>query len=75
MRRFVTISIIVGMLFCVLDGIINANPVAVSLYAVFTPVARQSINVVAGLLIDMAYRFILAGCSSCSHGAFPAQPV
>jgi hypothetical protein len=44
-----------------MDGIINGNRLAQELYAIYKPISRQSINVIAGLGIDLAYGFILAG--------------
>ena len=73
MRRYIIISIISGILFGLLDGVIHANPVAVDLYAVFTPLARQSINVPAGLLIDLAYGFILAGLFLLLYQSLPGS--
>ena len=73
MRRYIIISIISGILFGLLDGVIHANPVAMDLYAVFTPLARQSINVPAGLLIDLAYGFILAGLFLLLYQSLPGS--
>jgi hypothetical protein len=61
MRRYIVVSIVSGLLFGLLDGFINANPVAMNLYTVFSPIARASVNVPAGIVIDLAYGFILAG--------------
>ena len=54
-------SVAGGLLFGLMDGLINANPLAVRLFAVFKPISRTSINVPAGIMIDLAYGFILAG--------------
>jgi len=59
--RFILVSIGSGILFGVLDGLINANPLARRLYEVFEPIARETINVPAGLAIDLVYGFALAG--------------
>jgi len=71
MRRFIIISIASGVLFGLLDGFINANPIAVNLYAVFIPLARQSINVPAGIVIDFMYGFILAGLFLLLYQSLP----
>jgi hypothetical protein len=60
MTGYIIVSIISGILFGILDGLINANPMAVKLYEVYKPIARTSINFVAGIIIDLAYGFILA---------------
>lgn len=66
-------SIAGGLLFGLLDGLINANPLAVRLYAVFKPIARTSINVPAGLVIDLVYGFILAELFLLLYPALPGQ--
>jgi hypothetical protein len=48
-------------LFGILDGLINANPFAVKLFEAYKPIAKTSANFVAGILIDLAYGFIMAG--------------
>src|SRR5512138_2652534 len=71
MRRFIIVSVASGILFGILDGIIHANPVVVDLYAVFAPLARESINVPAGIIIDLAYGFILAGLFLLLYRSLP----
>jgi hypothetical protein len=60
MTTYIVVSLVGGTLFGMLDGLINANPVAQRLYQVYKPIARHSLNVVAGVAIDLAYGFILA---------------
>lgn len=66
-------SVAGGLLFGLLDGLINANPLAVRLYAVFKPVARTSVNVPAGMIIDLVYGFILAGLFLVLYPSLPGQ--
>lgn len=61
MSGYLVVSLVSGILFGVLDGVINANPLARRLYAVYKPIARTSINPVAGIVIDVVYGFIMAG--------------
>lgn len=61
MTTYLIVSLASGILFGVMDGLINANPLAVKLFAVYKPIARASLNFVAGMIIDLAYGFILAG--------------
>ena len=61
MWNYVVVSIAGGVLFGVMDGIINANPLAQRLYEAYKPIARTSINALAGMVIDLAYGFIMAG--------------
>jgi len=71
--RYVLVGIGSGMLFGVLDGFINANPLARRLYEVFEPIARKSINVPAGLVIDLVYGFALAGGFLLLEGSLPGS--
>ncbi len=66
-------SIAGGLLFGLMDGLINANPLAVRLFAVFKPIARTSINAPAGIVIDLAYGFILAGLFLLLYPSLPGQ--
>jgi len=60
MTNYIVVSIAGGILFGVLDGVLNANPLARRLLEVYSPIAKTSLNLVAGLVIDLAYGFILA---------------
>lgn len=70
---YITISIISGILFGVLDGLINANPLAVRLYAIYDPIARKSINLRVGILIDLLYGFLLAGIFLVLYPSLPGE--
>jgi hypothetical protein len=61
MIRFVIVAVVSGILFGILDGLINANPLAQKLYDVYRPIAKTSINVPAGILIDLVFGFVMAG--------------
>jgi hypothetical protein len=54
MTRYIIVGIASGILFGILDALINANPLAQRLYDVYKPIARTSVNFVAGILIDLA---------------------
>ena len=47
--RVVVVGIASGFGFAVLDAVLNANPVAKRLYAVYQPIARDSVNAPLGL--------------------------
>ena len=66
-------SVVSGILFGVLDGLINANPVASRLYEVYKPIAKTSINLVAGMIIDLAYGFILAALFLLLYPSLPGE--
>ena len=61
MYNYIIISIASGILFGIMDGFINANPIAQKLYESFKPISKTSINIPAGMLIDLIYGFIIAG--------------
>ena len=71
MTSYIIISLISGVLFGILDGLINANPLAVKLYEVYKPIAKTSVNFIAGIAIDLAYGFILAGLFLLLYSALP----
>jgi hypothetical protein len=67
------ISIASGLLFGILDGLINANPLARHLFAVYEPIARKKLNLTAGIAIDLLYGFILAGLFLLLFQALPGD--
>jgi hypothetical protein len=58
--QFLLISIAAGLAFGVLDAVINANPLARRLSAVYAPLAKTRVNALAGIVIDLAYGFVIA---------------
>jgi hypothetical protein len=73
MARYVIVSIASGVLFGILDGLINANPMARRLNEVYAPVARTSVNAVAGIAIDLAYGFVMAGLFLLLYRSLPGE--
>ena len=73
MTTYLIVSVVAGILFAVLDGFINGNPAARRLLAVYQPIARTSLNLVAGILIDLAYGFILAGLFLLLYASLPGE--
>ena len=73
MTSYIIVSIISGVLFGVLDGLINANPIATRLYEVYKPIAKTSVNFVAGMVIDLAYGFILAALFLLVYPGLPGE--
>ena len=71
MTTFVVVSVLAGILFGVMDAIINANPLAQGLYKVYEPIARTSLNPVAGVVIDLIYGFVMAALFVLLHQALP----
>jgi len=73
MIRYIIVSISSGILFGVLDGVINANPLAQRLYEFFKPIAKASINPVAGITIDLVYGFIMAAVFLLLYKSLPGE--
>jgi len=73
MTSYIVVSVISGILFAVMDGLINANPLAVRLFEVYKPIARKSVNFVAGMIIDLVYGFILAGLFLLLYASLPGE--
>src|SRR4030043_1577260 len=73
MVSYIIISVISGILFGLLDGVINANPVAQRLYQVYKPIAKTSINPLAGIVIDLVYGFIMAGVFLLLYKSLPGE--
>jgi len=73
MIRYVLVSLISGILFGVLDGVIHANPLAQRLYQVYQPIAKTSFNPLAGILIDLAYGFVLAAVFLLLYKSLPGE--
>jgi hypothetical protein len=73
MTSYIIVSIISGILFGILDGLINANPLAVRLFEIFKPIAKTSINIPAGVVIDLVYGFALAGLFLLLYPALPGD--
>jgi hypothetical protein len=61
MIRFIIAAFVTGLLFGTMDGLINGNPYAVKLMECYKPIAKQTINIPAGLLIDLFYGFVISG--------------
>ena len=59
MLRFIIVSFVNGILFGIMDAIINANPYAVKIFEVYKPIARTSVNAPAGIIIDIIYGFVM----------------
>ena len=73
MITYIIVSAISGVLFGVLDGLINANSLAQSLYQVYKPIARKSIDALAGITIDLIYGFVMAGVFLLLYQSLPGD--
>jgi len=73
MIRYIVVSITSGILFGVLDAVINANPIAQRLFEVYKPIAKTTINPIAGIAIDLVYGFVLAGVFLLLYHSLPGE--
>ena len=71
MIRYIIVSISGGVLFGIMDGLINANPLARKLFEVYKPIARKAINAPAGIVIDLVYGFVMAGVFLLLYKSLP----
>ena len=61
MVRYIIVSALSGILFGLMDGIINGNAYARKLFIVYKPIAKAAVNPIGAIFVDLAYGFILAG--------------
>jgi len=73
MTRYVIVSVVSGILFGILDAVINANPLAQRLYRVYEPLARTSLNPLLGLGIDLVHGFVMAGVFLLLYASLPGE--
>jgi hypothetical protein len=71
--RYIIVSVISGILFGVMDGLINANSLAQKLYDIFKPIAKTSVNVPVGIVIDLFYGFVMAGIFLLLYKSLPGE--
>jgi len=73
MLRYTIVSIVSGIFFGVLDGLINANPYAQKQFEIYKPIAKTSINVPLGFGIDLIYGFVMAGLFLLLYPSLPGD--
>lgn len=73
MIPYIIISVISGILFAVLDGVINANPLAQQLYKVYAPIAKTALNPLMGIVIDLLYGFAMGGIFLLLYESLPGE--
>jgi hypothetical protein len=73
MISYIVVSVVSGILFGVFDGLINANPLGRRMNEAFKPIAKTSINVPAGIIIDLVYGFTMAGIFIILFDSLPGE--
>ena len=71
MATYIIVSLISGILFGVMDGVINANPLAQKLLKVYKPIAKMSLNPIIGIVIDIVFGFVMAGVFLLLYNSLP----
>jgi hypothetical protein len=70
---YILVSVISGVLFGILDGVINANPVAQRLFNVYKPIAKTRLNPIVSILIDLIFGFVMAGVYLLLYNSLPGS--
>jgi hypothetical protein len=73
MTSYIIVSVISGILFAFLDGLMNANPIARRLLDVYKPIQKDRVNFVAGMVIDLVYGFILTALYLLVYSSLPGE--
>lgn len=73
MLRRIAVGLAAGAAFLILDGLLNANPLAQQLYAAYQPIARPGVNALAGSIIDLVYGVVLACLFATLRASLPGQ--
>ena len=73
--RILLVGIGAGVVFAILDGLLNANPFAQRVYAAFRPIARQSVNAPLGLAFDIVSGIVMAMLFAALLPALPGGPI
>lgn len=73
MLRHALVGLVAGVVFLALDGVLNANPLAQRLYAVYQPIARPTVNALVGSVVDLAYGVILTALFATLRPSLPGH--
>jgi hypothetical protein len=71
MWNYIWVSLVAGVLFGALDGFINMLAPARRLLGAYGSVVRPSVNVAAGVIIDLAYGFVMAALFLLLYRSLP----
>ncbi len=71
MITYIAVGLGSGVLFAILDGLLNANPLARKLYRVYDAIARKRVNIPIGFAIDIVYGFAMSALYRTLHASLP----
>lgn len=75
MPRYVGFGVAAGAVITILDGVLNANPIAQRLYEVYPPIARPSVHVALGIGFDLLAGVVMAALFVRLRPTLPGGPV
>lgn len=73
MVRFIIAAVVTGILFGAMDGFINGNALAAKLMECYKPIAKSTINIPAGILIDLLYGFAITAVFIAVKPVLPSE--
>ena len=73
--RVLAVGIAAGFILAVLDGLLNANPLAQRLYAAYKPITRDSVNAPLGAVFDLLWGVVMAALFVLLAPALPGGAV
>jgi hypothetical protein len=71
--RFIIVGLTSGIIFWILEGIINANPYAQKLYVAFKPILKPTISIPKAFLIYLFYGFVFSGMFLFFYNTLPGS--
>jgi hypothetical protein len=71
--RYLVAAVSSGLLFGVLDALINTNPLARRLSEYLQPILRERALVGAGVIVDLIYGFIMSGLFLLLYKSLPGR--
>ncbi len=71
--RVLVTGLVAGLAFGILDGLVNANPMAQRLFAVYQPITRKSVNAPLGIACDLVSGVVMAFLFVALAPALPKQ--
>ena len=70
---YFAVSISSGILLGTMDALINSNPYARKVYEFYKPIAKTSVNITAGVLINLVYGFVMVGVFLLFYQSLPGE--
>ncbi len=75
MITYLIVGLASGIIFVLLDFVLNVNPIAQRLNAPYRPIARKAMPLAAAIVIDLLFGFAMAGVFLLLRPALPGGRV